>query len=470
MNRRTMLKTVALAGTATAFPALLFGQARQNAVWRDDILRYLESLARPDGGYGWEGQEHSHLTPTFYVIGCYRALGETPPRKAALAEFIRTHHPGALKKLEQERRIFDWQQVQALVWLSEDASALKEKILGWKEPLAYLKQYEQHGYPLFSSEMGVILSRALLGVPASDLPSAFVAYLESRRRTNGSFSNTPASDGSDGHVMSTWWGLQAQQILKVANNSSAETIAWLRACQLANGGFTFAPKPEFGGFDDVAYTWAAVRALNHLGAKPANPDACMAYLHSLANSDDGFADRPGWLSNPMATYYALDALNALNVLATPPTRKSQSANRKSPLSSDLKVFTIQLEAHGHGSPAEAVELARSLRIHLWGAKNAKPEWLARTQALADREKVPVTFFVSNEEYGTWVNVPGLGTYSHTSDIIRARECAIGAALAKPRRGLLERISRATACCVGSGQGSVDLAIRRERRTRAHVSR
>jgi hypothetical protein len=428
MNRRTSIKTIALSGAAAALPVSVFGQAREIANWREGLLRYLESLARPDGGYGWEGQEHSHLTPTFYVIGCYRVLGHTVPKKDRLAEFVRTHHPGALKKLEQERRIFEFQQIQALIWLGEDASAFKQRILSWNQPLAYLKQYEQHGYPLFSSEMGVILSRALLGVPPGELPAEFIAYLDNRRRTNGSFNNTPASDGSDGHVLSVWWGLQALQTLGRGQEKKDETIAWLRSCQLPNGGFTFAPRPEFGGVDDAAYTWAAVRGLKHLGAAPTNKTKCIEYLDSLAKSDGGFADRPGWLSNPMATYYALDALAALDALSTPVTRGSPSAKRTSPLPADLKIFTIQLEAHGHGSPAEAVELARSLRIHLWGAKNAKPEWMARCQTLANAQKVPVKVFVSDEEYGTWVNVPGLGTYSHTSDIIAPAKGSIGTTL------------------------------------------
>src|SRR5262249_10882054 len=80
-----------------------------------------------------------------------------------------------------------------------------------------------------------------------------------------------------------------------------------------------------------------------------------------------------------------------------------------------------------GSPAEAVDLARSLRIHLWGAKNAKPGWIERAQALAAAQKVPVTFFVANEEYGTTVSVPGLGTYTHTSDVIAPAGSAFGPA-------------------------------------------
>jgi hypothetical protein len=32
----------------------------------------------------------------------------------------------------------------------------------------------------------------------------------------------------------------------------------------------------------------------------------VAWLRSLANADGGFSDRPGWLSNPLATYYVVD--------------------------------------------------------------------------------------------------------------------------------------------------------------------
>src|SRR5688572_5260496 len=141
MNRRAMLKTVAVAGAAFVIPSHLLGQLATDADWRAGVLRYLESLARPDGGYAWEDQSQSHLTPTFAVIGCYRALQQMPPDKTKLAAFVRTHHPREIKKLEQERRVFEFQQVQALVWLGEDASAFKENIRAWTQPLAYLKQY-----------------------------------------------------------------------------------------------------------------------------------------------------------------------------------------------------------------------------------------------------------------------------------------------------------------------------------------
>jgi hypothetical protein len=135
------------------------------------------------------------------------------------------------------------------------------------------------------------------------------------------------------------------------------------------------------------------------------------------------------LSNPLATYYALDALDALGLIQALPAERGRPRRKPRALPTSLKVFTLQIEAHGQGSPNEAVDLAHALRIHLWGAKNARPGWIARAQAIADRAKVPVQFFTANEEYGTWVDIPGMGTYSHTSDIIAPAEAKPGAGLA-----------------------------------------
>ncbi len=444
MNRRTWLKTLALSGAAYALPNHLAGQSSsRRQLASAGVLRYLETHARPDGGYAWEDQQQSHLTPTFAVIGCYRRLGQSPPTPAPLAEFVRTHHPAQLKKLEQEHRIFDFQQVQALVWLGADAAEIRRRINGYTKPLSYMKAYERRGYPVFQSEMAVLRCRELLGMSRDESPAEFVNYLNDRRRANGSFNNTPAADGGDGHVLNTWWGLQALNSLGRAQEKKDELVAWLRACQLPNGGFTYQPQPKFAGVDDVAYTWAAVRALKLLGAVPDHREACVDYLHSLANADGGFSDRPGWLSNPLATYYALDALAALGALASLADIQRRPPRRPPAVPADLKVFSLQLEALGQGSPTEAVELARSLRIQLWGAKNAQPGWISRAQAVADEQQVPVKFFVANEEYGTWVNVPGLGTYSHTSDLAAPAGRDIGASL--------------------SGQGDVSWSEFRQRR-------
>jgi hypothetical protein len=402
---------------------------------------YLESLARPDGGYAWDDLAVSHLTPTFAVIGCYYRLGRRPPHPERLAEFVRTHHPARLRKLEQEHRVFEYQQIQSLLWLGADASEFQPLVRSWTRPTRYLPQYEQSGNPIFRFELTAFTCRALLGLPLDDLAPAFLAYLDARRRANGSFNNTPAADGSDGHVANTWWGLEALATLGRGRERSEETIRWLKDCQLPEGGFTYQPAAPIAGVACAFYTWAAVRALKQLGAEPADLQACLRYLGSLANADGGFGDRPGWASNPMATYQVLDAIKALGGDGGARLRAGPhppfghplpggEGSRATPLPKGLGVYSIQLEAHGQGSPRDAVALAQALRIDLWGAKNARPGWIARAQAVADGAGVPVKFFVADEEYGTWVKVPGQGTYSHTSDIIAPAGADIGASLAK----------------------------------------
>lgn len=433
-SRRDLLKGLAATGAGIALPRVARGDeytpaTPANTATTASVFTYLESLARPDGGYGWQDQEHSHLTPTYAVVGCYYLLKRRPPNVEKLAQFIKTHHPERLKKLEQEHRVFDFQQVQSLVWLGADASELTPKIKAHTKPLDYMKAYERHGYPVFKSEVSVFPCRALLKLPFDDLNEHYVLYLEARRRDNGSFNNTPSADGGDGNILNTLWGLEALRVLNREREKRNETVRWLRECQLPNGAFTYSPQAEFAGIDDVAYTRAGLVALKMLGAETRQKEKCLSYLQSLANADGGFGDRPGWQSNPLATYYALDALNALVALETLEKLPRRAPRSRAALPDNLNIWSIQIEAHGTGSPQEAVDLAGALNIHLWGAKNAKPQWLNRARQLADAQKVPVQFFVSNEEYGTWVDVAGLGTYSHTSDIMAPANQPIGAPLA-----------------------------------------
>ncbi|MBX7121885.1 MAG: terpene cyclase/mutase family protein [Opitutaceae bacterium] len=429
LTRRQVLKGIAALGALGVLPRM--SAARPTPAGRTRILAYLRRHARPDGGYAFDGQQRSHLTPTFAVIAAHRLLGAELPEKESLIAFVRTHHPRELKKLEQERRIFEFQQVQALRWLGDDATDFRDKIGAIIKPQEYKRQYERHGYPIFQSELGLVQCHALLGLPLEALQPAFGDYLRSRRRANGSYNNTPASDGGDGHVMNTYWGLQASVLLGGAAELRGETAAWIKACQRKGGGFTYQPNPEFSGIEDAAYTRAAVRSLQMLDSAPTARESCVQWLLSLANSDGGFSDRPGWRSNPLATYYVLDALDALGALNRIERMPRPAALRPARLPGNLKVFSIQLEAHGTGSPAEAVALAGALKIDLWGSKNAKPGWIERAQQIAALHKTPVQFFTANEEYGTWLAVPGLGTYSHTSDLFAPFGRDIGHSLAGP---------------------------------------
>ncbi len=397
------------------------------------VLEYFERLARPDGGYGWEDEPTSHLAPTWAAVGALRLLGKEPPRREALAKFIRAGHPvtgpnSETKPHAAELRSLAVQQIQALKGLGEDGSPFAAIVSRWTKPSAYLAAYERKGYPIFQQEAMAFIARELLGLPLKEVLRELVEYLDSRRRPDGSFNNTPASDGSGGNVLNTWWGLQALRALGRLEEKRNETTAWLRSCQRPSGGFTHAPAPTVGAVEGVDYAWAAVLALKALRAEPADRAGAARWLLSLWNADGGFGHRPGWPSDPVCTLQALEALAALDALgelAKSPRRASEAK----PLPEGLKPFTIQIQAPGQGSPEEAVRLARDLRIHLWGAKNAAPGWIERAQSIARRRKVPVTFFVANEEYGTYVSLPGQGTYSHLSDPIAPAGADLGPSMA-----------------------------------------
>lgn len=402
--------------------------------WKQTIVKYLESLAKPDGGYGWADQYDSHLIPTVEVIGAYTSLGLEPPRKNELAAYIRTHHPITGENAEAgkhaaELRHLLLNQISALKLLGEDVSSFAETVRGWNDVANYPKMYEQHGYPLFRQEAMAFAGRAYLNLSLGDISPKLTDYVVSRRRANGSFNNSPADDGSDGHAISTMIGVMAVRAGGKADPLAEKTVDWLRQCQLPCGGFTWQPKPEFGKMDNVIYTWVAVAALRMLGESPQKREACIDYVLSLWNEDGGFGLRPGLPSSPTATNLSLttlETLNALDKLAAAPRRQ---VPRIESMPADLKIFTIQIQAQGNGSVAEAVELARALRIDMWGAKNSSARWMSAMRDLARTRTVPVTVFPSNEEYGTFITVPGFGTYSHVSDPCAPPQSDFGASLA-----------------------------------------
>lgn len=434
LNRRRCLQTLAGLGL-TAFSAAGSPAADdQEAAGRDVVLRYLERLARPDGGYGWPAWDRSHLTPTYAAIGCYKLLGTPVPRSKELAAYVRTHHPQAIKKLEHRLPVFDYQQIQSLLWLGEDVSSFKEEVATWIGLTDSPVRYEEHGDPPFQLQVMVLLCRELLELPVSAVMPKLVDFILERRRPNGSFNQVRASEGGDGHVMHTWHGLQALRALGKPLDNREETVRWLQSCQLPGGGFTYQPGATVGAVADIAYTRAAVRALKLLNAAPRDVPGLVADLVHFNVVGERFGDRPGWDPNAVSTYYAIDTLTALNAVPKLATGRMIAGIPKllepPPRHwADHKVYSIQIQAPGNGSPADAVELARSLQIHLWGAKNAKPGWIEAAQRVADRRKVPVTFFMADEEYGTHVSIPGLGDYNHVSDVLAAPRSQPGPSLA-----------------------------------------
>ena len=351
INRRDVLKQCAGLGAAAAVCSSLAGKEPTRVDWHSRVKAYLATLARSDGGYAWEDQQESHLTPTYAVVGCLHRLNALPDQTDKLEAFVRANHPADWKGLEQEHREFEFQQIQILQWLNADASDFVEVVQSWQEPVPYLPQYEKHRYPVFRFQLTAFTCRVLLGLPLEDLSPKFLAYLDERRRSNGSFNNAPASHGGDGNVLNTLWGIQALDALNRTHELASETTAWLHACQGTEGGFRWCPKPPYASQEDLAYTWAAVRALSLTQSSPKDAQSIIQAIHRCANSDGGFGDRPGWPSNPVATFYAIDTLHTLEALDLPLVPKHQTRVRGSSPTEELRVFTCQIESHGQGSPA-----------------------------------------------------------------------------------------------------------------------
>ncbi|MEN0052411.1 MAG: prenyltransferase/squalene oxidase repeat-containing protein [Mucilaginibacter sp.] len=405
--------------TVASCPIMVYGQA----AWRTNLQKYINGkLLKTDGGYGWEDQPDSHSTVCFAVTGTLFDIGQLPANKAQLAEFIRTHHPQRGPNKEagpsgSELRNLTYEQIQAILWLGGDVSSFAGMVSGWKSQAGLLANYEDHKYPVMYQEAMILICQKLVNVPLTDR-IAYIDYYQSHRRPNGSFNNSPTAAGGDGNILNTYWSLYAMAALGAPKAQTVETTEWLQNCQLKSGGFTHQPNPQIGINDDVIYTWAGIKALQLLGTKPKNVQAAIAYLVSLHNADGGFGDRPGLHSTPIATYYAIDALKVLNGFsALDKAAMSKPLSVSNPDFTGYKVYTVQFQGQGGGSPLEAVMLADRLKIQLWGAKYPAKGWVEEAQKIADAKKVPVTFFLADEPHDNDVTVDGMGSFNHVLDYI-----------------------------------------------------
>ena len=378
------------------------------------VSRYWQTLLRGHGRYAWPDDPKPSLSVTYSAVASHQVLGKPVPHAVEVARFVRGAYPmPPARRKDRPLHRFDFEQMQTLAWLGESIEEYRDAATGWDKPSYFTKNYEMHENPVLRQETGAILCRKLLGLPATE---DWKTYVRLRRRKNGSFNHTPAQDGTDGHVTNTLWGLQANHALNVAVDDREQTIAWIQHCQQSSGGFTYAPAAKLAAVDHVDYIWAALLALQQLGGKPADVHGAENYLLSLWNDDGGFGDRPGRASNPQATQQALEALASLAAMNRLEGHQPTPRPAKPALPSNLRIFSMQIEAPGTGSPREAAEMAAALKINLWGAKNCAPGWISRAQQIAGESNVPVLFLPANEEYGTYVDVPGLGTYSHLADV------------------------------------------------------
>ena len=389
------------------------------------ICSYLESLRQQDGGYAYPGQDASHLSATYAAVMTHALLGRNVggDTKALATLVAKGIHPVLSRPGESARTRWHWailyeyrlQQVRILNALGESADMFRSEIDGYEKVDSYTTGYEENGNPVLVQLACVPLLKEACGLVVGDAARKnFTEYLKVRERANGSFNTTPASDGSDGHVVNTAYALAALRAL--GEKPDGRAASWILDCQREDGGFTWSPNPCMGGVSDVWYAWAAVRTLTSLGIRPRDEAGLRRWIVSLWNADGGFAPRPGMRSDPMATFRIVDMLCALGWMkGLVWSERANAVDAPHDNFANCHAWTVQFEAPGSGSVKDAVQIAKDLKIHLWGAKNALPGWVDAAQREADSIGVPVTFFHSDETYGKRRGIPGLGSFTHLLD-------------------------------------------------------
>lgn len=388
---------------------------------RQEVLTYISNLKKSNGGYGWKGQPDGHITPTFAAVGTLMNLNSLPQNKSPLIDWVRTHHPqtGLNKEagpsFSQMRNIV-YEQMQTIAWLGDDLNDFKEEVSNWKPQRQSQANYEDTKFGNLWQETFTPISFALLGLPADRIQKEFSGYLDSLRRPNGSYNNAPAGFGGDGNVLITYNVILSLKALGIDIPAKKQLIKWLQECQDSSGGFKYQPNPELAKKPDIIYTWAAIRTLQELGAKPVDVTKSVEYILACQDVNGGFGNKPGLIATPMSTYYAIDALKSLDAL--------KALDRKFPGDGIVrvgyglqgkKIYTVQFQSVGAGSPKEAVSLAKEFKINLWGAKNSPDGWIKEAQRVADENKVPVHFFITDEPYNKNVVIPGMGKFGHILD-------------------------------------------------------
>ena len=296
-------------------------------------------------GFGWMDQYDSYLTETYAAIGVFHLLGETIPDADAVEAYVRIAHPingpnSETRKHWAQPKEFSCQEIQTLHWLGRPTDTFRKRVESWTTVSTYTPGYEAGANPVLRFEAQPALCRRLLGLSCEPISAAFKPYFALRRRDNGTYNTTPAADGSDGHLVNTYYALAALQAM--GEEPDRAVGGWVRNCQLPDGGFSWQPNAPVGNVSDLSYALAAARILAMLGQEPNDGPGLTRWLQSLANDDGGFSDRPGAPSSALATFQVLETCRLLDISLT--AKRIAPTDNKTDIPAELRVYCIQFEA------------------------------------------------------------------------------------------------------------------------------
>ncbi|MFH1718769.1 MAG: prenyltransferase/squalene oxidase repeat-containing protein [Planctomycetota bacterium] len=385
---------------------VLMGQAANGKDVKVDsaaTVKYLLSCQKANGAFGPIDQEYSDLAWNYPAVHALTLLNVDIPRAA---DCLDNGQWAAFRQPDAHRTNLHWDlyqkthlnlllaakikgrdidvfpgQRKSLGLLTEDDRRIKP---GRNWELQYKDRQAQYYGPY---GVGVFYDIPTLWYMTDVLtsldgtitnPELATEYILARQAAGSGFVNAYTAEGpvapEDAHLAVTYHAVMTLKALGKEIPNRESCIAWIRSCQEPSGGFRWSPtRDDYSNKPDVWYTWAAVRALDALGARPADTEGCLKWLNSLQNSDGGFADRPGWNSRLYSTYYAVHALDILTGDARKGIRAKTVSDTETAIpEGKYEIFQAHLKAPAvsNESPTEMVEEVRAIRLNLVGAKTA----------------------------------------------------------------------------------------------------
>ncbi len=389
---RLLCVAIAVAGLQ-AWSAQVAAADVERAVDAQATIAYLLGCQKPNGAFGPYGHAHSDLAWNYPAVHALVLLGEPIPRpKECLVNGVWA----AFREPDAHRTNLHWdlyQKVQLNLLLHEAAGLPIAVFPGQRDDGRRLEPgnrwtlkfqdrkgayYGPYGVGLFYdiSTLWYTIS-ALTGLDGTIAnPELAQEFIVARQSASGGFVDayrvdTPP-DPAAAHLVITYHAVMALRALGVEVPRRDACVEFLQACQTPDGGFRWSPTHgAHSNRADVWYTWAAVRALDALNARPRDAAKCAAWINALQNPDGGFGDRPGWDSRIYSTYYAVHALQIL----TGDARKAIAAKRVSRAIEEIPDGKYQIfQAHFKsaadlaGSQADMVDEVHKMGLHLIGAK------------------------------------------------------------------------------------------------------
>ncbi|HPU84929.1 MAG TPA: terpene cyclase/mutase family protein [Candidatus Latescibacteria bacterium] len=303
---------VAVSGCGNERPTTVVGAA--------SALSYTLSAARPEGGFGPVFQPYRGVHWTFFGLAILRTAGAPIPNRVETASFLREQPAGAMLSESYSERAL---ALHMLGLVPDDSTvsglrATQEPDGGWNGSIGAtyraIELLTAMGAKPVSPEKAAqfFVDRLTQDGFFREIPRPGTRSDSLRVAT---FRNDSTSEGSfllwTEHIWNTYCAVQSLTKLGYEVPWRPRVRAWLQSCQNPDGGFSFRPASQVTQSSDVWYTWLAIDALRALGAVPADSLGAVAFVNACQNADGGFGDRPGRRSRLESTYYAIAALNSL---------------------------------------------------------------------------------------------------------------------------------------------------------------